>query len=95
MIQRLPTGNKSGIDKFMFGQAAAIEEDDIGLMAGVTILIISAVLFLRSCWDRFDTGFARAIALPSQWIHHLLMLLVAFAVVIAHKRWAWCWCPRC
>ncbi|GIT38309.1 MAG: hypothetical protein Ct9H300mP7_2300 [Verrucomicrobiota bacterium] len=31
----------------------------------------------------FDAGFARSIALPSQWIHHGLMLLVAFAVVIA------------
>ena len=85
MIQRLPTGNKSGIDKFMFGQAAAIGEDDIRLMAGVTILIISAVyLFYKELLvTSFDAGFARAIALPSQWIHHLLMLLVAFAVVIA------------
>ena len=31
----------------------------------------------------FDAGFARSIALPSEWIHHGLMLLVAFAVVIA------------
>ena len=85
MIQRLPTGNKSGIDKFMFGQAAAIGKDDIRLMAGVTILIISAVyLFYKELLvTSFDAGFARAIALPSQWIHHLLMLLVAFAVVIA------------
>ena len=85
MIQRLPTGNKSGIDKFMFGQAAAIGKDDIKLMAGVTILIISAVyLFYKELLvTSFDAGFARAIALPSQWIHHLLMLLVAFAVVIA------------
>ena len=85
MIQRLPTGNKSGIDKFMFGQAAAIGEDDIRLMAGVTILIISAVYFFYKelVVTSFDAGFARAIALPSQWIHHLLMLLVAFAVVIA------------
>ncbi|GIT38308.1 MAG: hypothetical protein Ct9H300mP7_2290 [Verrucomicrobiota bacterium] len=37
MIQDLPTGNKSGIDKFMFGQAAAIGEDDIRLMTGVTL----------------------------------------------------------
>ena len=85
MIQELPTGNKSGIDKFMFGQAAAIGEDDIKLMAGVTLLIVLAVfLFYKELLvTSFDVGFARAIALPSQCIHHLLMLLVAFAVVIA------------
>ena len=43
MIQRLPTGNKSGIDKFMFGQAAAIGEDDIRLMTGITVLIVAVV----------------------------------------------------
>ena len=85
MIQKLPTGDKSGIDKFMFGQAAAIGEDDIKLMAVVTVLIITAVfLFYKELLvTSFDAGFARSIALPSQWIHHLLMLLVAFAVVIA------------
>ena len=85
MIQELPTGNKSGIDKFMFGQAAAIGEEDIKLMAVVTVLIVLAVfLFYKELLvTSFDAEFARAIALPCQWIHHLLMLLVAFAVVIA------------
>ena len=32
MIQRLPTGNKSGIDKFLFGQAAALSAQDVALM---------------------------------------------------------------
>ena len=85
MIQRLQTSNKSGIDKFMFGQAAAIGEDDIRLMTGVTVLIVAVVFvfYKELLVTSFDTGFARSIALPSQWIHHGLMLLVAFAVVIA------------
>ena len=85
MIQELPTGNKSGIDKFMFGQAAAIGEADIKLMLVVTIAIIIIVcaLYKELLVTSFDSGFASSIALPSQWIHHLLMLLVAFSVVIA------------
>ena len=85
MIQELPTGNKSGIDKFMFGQAAAIGEDDIKLMMVVTALIVIIVyaLYKELLVTSFDSGFANSIALPSQWIHHLLMLLVAFSVVIA------------
>ena len=85
MIQKLPTGNKSGIDKFMFGQAAAIGEDDIKLMVVITMLIITAVFsfYKELLITSFDAEFARAIALPSKWINHFLMLLVAFAVVIA------------
>src|SRR6185503_12018826 len=43
MIQRLPTGNKSGIDKFLFGQAAAMGPGDIKLMAVVTVLSIVVI----------------------------------------------------
>src|SRR5688572_32010323 len=40
MLQRLPTGNKSGLDKFLFGQVAAIGQKDVILMAAVTALSI-------------------------------------------------------
>lgn len=85
MIQRLPTGNQSGIDKFLFGQAAAIGERDVLLMAIVTGLIIIAifVLYKEYLVTSFDPGFARAIAWPVQLLHYSLMLLLAFAVVIA------------
>ncbi|MBC8097299.1 MAG: metal ABC transporter permease [Akkermansiaceae bacterium] len=85
MIQRLPTGNKSGIDKFLFGQAAAIGAGDLKLMTIVTVIAIAAVvLFYREFMiTSFDVDFARAAGMPVQVIHYSLMLLVAFAVVIA------------
>jgi len=85
MIQRLPTGNKSGIDKFLFGQAAAISAQDIKLMSVVTVLVIVAILLFYKEFlvTSFDSGFARASGFPVQLIHHGLMLLLAFAVVIA------------
>jgi hypothetical protein len=50
MIQQLPTGNKSGIDKFLFGQAAALGPDDIALMGTVTgIALVLVTLFTRNC----------------------------------------------
>ena len=36
MIQRLPSGNKAGIDKILFGQAAYLGAADVRLMAVVT-----------------------------------------------------------
>ena len=85
MIQRLPTGNKSGIDKFLFGQAAAISEGDVRLMVVVTVLAVAViVLFYKEFLvTSFDATFARAAGFPVQVIHYTLMLLLAFAVVIA------------
>ena len=85
MIQRLPTGNKSGIDKFLFGQAAAISAGDVRLIAIVTVLSVFAItLFYKECLvTSFDLEFARAAGFPTQLIHHGIMLLLAFAIVVA------------
>jgi len=85
MIQRLPTGNKSGIDKFLFGQAAAMGPDDIKLMAAVTALtvLVVVVFYKEFLITSFDPGFARVVGLPARAIHYTLMLLLAFAIVIA------------
>ncbi len=85
MIQRLPTGNKSGIDKFLFGQAAAISAGDVRLMAFVTLLSIATItVFYKECLvTSFDVGFARAAGFPTQLIHHSIMLLLAFTIVVA------------
>jgi ABC-type Mn2+/Zn2+ transport system permease subunit/Mn-dependent DtxR family transcriptional regulator len=85
MIQNLPTGNQSGLDKFMFGQAAALGGDDVMLMAIVTLLVVVlVVLFYKELLvTSFDEGFARAAGLPVGWLHHGVMLLLAMSVVIA------------
>jgi manganese/zinc/iron transport system permease protein len=85
MIQNLPTGNQSGLDKFLFGQAAALGGDDVALMGVVTALSTGLVgLFYKELLvTSFDAGFARASGLPVAWLHHGLMLLLAMSVVIA------------
>jgi ABC-type Mn2+/Zn2+ transport system permease subunit/Mn-dependent DtxR family transcriptional regulator len=85
MIQRLPTGNKSGLDKFLFGQAAAIGAADLKLMAVIAFITILAVLLLYKEFlvASFDSAFARGCGFSVQLLHYGLMLLVAFAVVIA------------
>lgn len=85
MIQRLPTGNKSGLDKFLFGQAASIGEKDVLLMAIVTAvsIFLIAVFYKEFLVTSFDPGFAHSVGFRVQLFHYGLMLLVAFAVVIA------------
>lgn len=83
MIQNVPGGNKSGLDKFMFGQAAALSQSDVWLLAGVTLLAVGAVvLFYKEYMlTSFDPGFARSLGLPVQIFHYSIMLLLAFAIV--------------
>ncbi len=85
MIQRLPTGNKSGIDKFLFGQAAALSVQDVSLMGGITVLtIILLTLFYKEFLvTSFDVAFARTIGLPVRLLQDAMMLLLAFSVVVA------------
>lgn len=83
MIQNIPGGNKGGLDKFMFGQAAALGPGDVLLLAVVTLLCVGVVFvfFKEFKLMSFDPGFARSLGLPVQLFHYGLMLLLAFAIV--------------
>ena len=85
MIQQLDTANKSGLDKYLFGQAAAISARDVTLMSAVTGLSLLAILIFYKEFlvTSFDAGFARATGFPVQVFHYALMLLLAFSVVIS------------
>jgi manganese/zinc/iron transport system permease protein len=83
MIQNLPGGNKSGLDKFLFGQAAAMGPADVWLLGAVTLLVLGvlAVFAKELLVTSFDAAFARSVGIPAQAFHYLLMLLLAFAIV--------------
>jgi ABC-type Mn2+/Zn2+ transport system permease subunit/Mn-dependent DtxR family transcriptional regulator len=85
MIQQLDTANKSGLDKYLFGQAAAISRRDVQLMSVITGLSLLAILtfYKEFLVTSFDAGFARATGFPVQVFHYSLMLLLAFSVVIS------------
>ena len=84
-IQKISTGNKGGLDDFLFGQAAAMGKNDITLMLGVTLLVIVAIAFFYKelLVVSFDKTFAGSVGLPVAVIHYALMMLLAFSVVIA------------
>lgn len=84
-IQKLPFGNQSGLDKFLFGQAAAMGSDDITWMAAMTALAVAAVLvfYKQFAVTSFDEPFARSIGIPVRFFHYLLMALLTVATVIS------------
>ena len=85
MFQRLPTGQKSGLDKFLFGQAAAMNGGEV-LVLGITAAL--SIAFIAVCWRgllvlSFHREFGESLGLPVALMHHAVMLLTAFAVVTA------------
>lgn len=85
MIQRLPTGNKSGIDKFLFGQAAALNHGDVALMAvtAVVTLLFVTLGYRGLLTLSFHRAYGETLGIPVNGLHHAMMLLTAFAVVTA------------
>lgn len=85
MIEKMPTGQKSGLDRFFYGQAAAMSEADITLMAITVAITITFVVFTyRGLLTlSFHRAFGQSLGVPVAALHHAMMLLTAFAVVTA------------
>ncbi|MCJ8009729.1 metal ABC transporter permease [Lederbergia wuyishanensis] len=83
-IQHSGAGNQSGLDKFLFGQAAALVLSDVIIMAIASAVLISIcmLLFKEFKITSFDPGFARGMGFPVAFLEQLIMLLIVMAVVI-------------
>jgi len=83
-IQHGAYGNQAGLDKFLFGQAAAMVGSDVVTMSiiSVALVTICTLLFKEFKLISFDPGFAKGIGYPVAFLEQLLMLLVVVAVVV-------------
>ncbi len=85
IIQKYPQGNKSGLNSFLFGQAAAIAEADLVLMSIVTLLALSiiGIFYKELLVSSFDESYAQSLGIAVAFFHYLLIVLLSFAVVIS------------
>ncbi len=83
-IQGLEVSNKSGLDNILFGQAAAMTEEDIQLLTYVTLFtLITVVLFFQKFrLIAFNQDFARTIGMAVHRYELLLALLIVMSVVV-------------
>ncbi len=83
-IQKLPAGNQSGLDRFLFGQAATIVVGDLVLMAILAVVVLSVLLvrFKDFKLVTFDREFAASLGLPVRRLELLLTLLLVLVVVV-------------
>jgi manganese/zinc/iron transport system permease protein len=78
------SGNQSGLDRFIFGQAATLVQDDVitmGILAFLALFIVT-LLFKEFKLLSFDPAFAASLGFPVGKLNVLLTLLIVVAVVI-------------
>jgi manganese/zinc/iron transport system permease protein len=83
-IQKLPTGNQSGLDKFLFGQAATLMAEDVRLMAILSALVLGtlALVYKELKILAFDREYGASLGLPMRSLEVLLTLLLVVVVVV-------------
>ena len=83
-VQRAGGGNQSGLDKFLFGQAASIVGDDLIVMTVLTAIIIVAVLALYKEFKAliFDAGFLSTLGFSANRVDAMLMGLIVLTVMV-------------
>ena len=75
---------QSGLDRFIFGQAATIVRDDVvtmGILAALALLVV-ALLFKEFKLLSFDPAFAASLGFPVGRLNVLLTLLIVVAVIV-------------
>jgi len=83
-IQHSSYGNQSGLDKFLFGQAASMTSEDVYTMASVAVVLVlvCALLYKEFKLISFDSGYGRGLGFSVTMLEQLLLWLVTVAVVV-------------
>ncbi|TSB47199.1 metal ABC transporter permease [Alkalicoccobacillus porphyridii] len=77
-------GNQSGLDSFIFGQAATMVQSDVYMMAGLACVVILIILFAFKEWKLFlfDPNFAKGIGYPLRGMNGLYLAVLVITIVI-------------
>lgn len=81
-IQHSGRANQAGLDKFLFGKAASMTQQDILTFSMVAVLLLLTVLafFKEFKLVSFDPHFARTIGLPVRFLEFLLATITVLSV---------------
>jgi len=84
IIQKRPDATQAGLDKFLFGQAAALLERDVvtmGVLGAVAILIM-LIFWKEFKLLSFDADFGATLGFPMKILDILLTTLIVVAIVL-------------
>ncbi len=83
-VQRQPIEHKAGLDRFLFGQAAALMREDVILMSVLAVVILIMLLLF---WKEFkllsfNPEYAQTLGLPVRRLDILLTGLIVVSIVL-------------
>lgn len=83
-VNRMPGGNQSGLDSFIFGQAASMVSKDVWTMSGLAALVLLVVVIGFKEWKLylFDPAFAKGLGLSSRVMNGLYLAVLVLVIVI-------------
>ncbi|QKY70694.1 metal ABC transporter permease [Lentibacillus sp. CBA3610] len=84
IANRIPGGDQSGLDSFIYGQAAAMVTSDVLTMLTLALLVILVVFFGFKEWKLFlfDRQFAKGIGLSINGMNTLYTVILVTTIVI-------------
>lgn len=83
-VNRMPGGSKSGLDHFIFGQAAAMVSSDVYVLSAACLVVILIVLLFYKEWKvlLFDPSFAQGIGISVRWLNAIYTMILVLIIVI-------------
>lgn len=77
-------GNQSGLDNFIFGQAASMVRKDVYTMLGVALLVMLVVIIAFKEWKLFlfDADFAAGLGLSGRLMNAVYLTVLVLVIVI-------------
>ncbi|MCK0159151.1 metal ABC transporter permease [Allomuricauda sp. F6463D] len=83
-IQKMPNANQAGLDKYLFGQAATLMEEDVWVMAIVTGI---SLLVLLLFWKElklllFDPDYTKTLGFNTRFLDILITTFIVLAIVL-------------
>lgn len=83
-IQHQPAGNQSGLDRFLFGQAATLLDRDVHVFAGIAVIVLVCVTLFHKEFKLlcFDSAYGTALGFPMRGLELVLTTLLVVVVVI-------------
>ncbi len=84
ITNRTAGGNQSGLDNFIFGQAAAMVRSDVNTMLVLALFVIFVVFIGFKEWKLylFDPSFAQGSGLSLTWMNVLYTIVLVTTIVV-------------
>lgn len=83
MVNRMPGGNQSGLDSFIFGQAASMVRKDVYTMLMLAALVILVLFIGFKEWKLFlfDPDFARGLGLSGRLMNGIYLTVLVLVII--------------